>query len=54
VALAVVLILAGAALWLIALVGLIRDSRAARWQRITVGLLLVALPPVALVYWFRR
>jgi len=54
VALAVVLIVAGALLWLVALIGLVRDRRAARWQRIAVGLLLAALPPVALVYWFRR
>ena len=53
-ALALVLILAGAALWVLALVGLIRDRGAALWNRVVVGLLLVALPPAAAIYWFRH
>jgi hypothetical protein len=54
VALAIVLILTGAALWAVALVGLIRDRRSALWNRMVVGLLLVALPPAATIYWLRR
>jgi hypothetical protein len=54
VALALVLMLAGAALWVLALVGLIRDRRSALWNRVVVGLLLVALPPAAAIYWFRH
>jgi hypothetical protein len=54
VALALVLILAGTVLWLLAVVGLIRDRRSALWNRVVVGLLLVALPPAAAVYWFRH
>jgi hypothetical protein len=54
VALSLVLIAAGAALWLVTLVGLVRDRRAALWNRVLVGLLLVALPPVAAVYWLHR
>jgi hypothetical protein len=54
VALALVLILTGAALWVLALVGLIRDRRSALWNRLVVGLLLVALPPAATIYWLRR
>ena len=49
-----VLIAAGALLWLVTLVGLVRDRKAALWNRVLVGLLLVALPPVAAVYWFHR
>jgi hypothetical protein len=52
VALAVVLLVAGAVLWVFALVGLIRDRGAALWNRVLVGLLLAALPPVAAIYWF--
>jgi hypothetical protein len=54
VALSLALIVAGAVLWLVTLVGLVRDRRAARWNRVLVGLLLVALPPAAAVYWFHR
>jgi hypothetical protein len=54
VALALVLILAGVALWVLALVGLIRDRRSALWNRVVVGLLLVALPPAATIYWLRH
>ena len=54
VTLALVLILAGGALWLITLVGLIRDRRSAVWNRILVGVVLVALPPAAAIYWFHR
>lgn len=54
VALALVLILAGTALWLVAVVGLIRDRRSALWNRVVVGLLLAALPPAAAVYWFHH
>ncbi|HEV7467865.1 MAG TPA: hypothetical protein VGP96_16335 [Candidatus Dormibacteraeota bacterium] len=53
-ALALVLILAGTVLWLLAVVGLIRDRRSALWNRVVVGLLLAALPPAAAVYWFRH
>jgi hypothetical protein len=54
VALALVLIVPGVALWLLALVGVVRDRRAALWNRIVVGLLLAALPPAAALYWFHR
>jgi hypothetical protein len=54
VALALVLILTGAALWVLAVVGLIRDRRSALWNRVVVGLLLVALPPAATIYWLRH
>ena len=54
VALAIVLISAGGVLWLLTLVGLIRDRRAALWNRVLVGTLLAVLPPVAAIYWFHR
>jgi hypothetical protein len=54
VALALALIVAGAVLWLVAVVGLVRDRRSALWNRVLVGLLLVALPPAAAVYWFHH
>jgi hypothetical protein len=52
VALALSLLGVGVVFWLLALVGLLRDRRSARWNRIVVGILLVALPPVAAIYWF--
>lgn len=54
VALAIVLISAGGVLWLLTLVGLIRDRRSTLWNRILVGVLLAALPPAAAIYWWRR
>jgi len=54
VALAIVLISAGGVLWLLTLVGLIRDRRAALWNRVLVGTLLAVLPPVAAIYWFHH
>lgn len=54
VALALILLIAGAAFWLLALVGLIRDRRSALWNRVVVGILLAALPPVAAIYWLRH
>ncbi|MGH7748429.1 MAG: hypothetical protein ACREQ5_27280 [Candidatus Dormibacteria bacterium] len=53
-ALALVLMLAGGALWLLSLVGLIRDRRSALWNRVVVGVLLVATPPAAAIYWLRH
>ena len=53
-ALAIVLISAGGVLWLLTLVGLIRDRRSTLWNRILVGVLLAALPPAAAIYWWRR
>ena len=50
-ALALVLILAGGALWLVTLVGLIRDRRAALWNRVLVAVVLAAAPPAAAIYW---
>ena len=54
VALAIVLISAGGVLWLLTLVGLIRDRRSALWNRILVGVLLAVLPPAAAIYWWHR
>jgi hypothetical protein len=54
VALAIVLISAGGVVWLLTLVGLIRDRRPALWNRVVVGVLLAVLPPVAAIYWFHR
>lgn len=51
-ALALSLLGVGVVFWLLALVGLLRDRRSSRWNRIVVGALLVALPPVAAIYWF--
>lgn len=48
----IVLVAAGAVLWLLALVGLIRDRRSTLANRIVVGVLLAVLPPVAAIYWF--
>ena len=53
-ALAIVLISAGGVLWLLTLVGLIRDRRSALWNRILVGVLLAVLPPAAAIYWWHR
>ncbi len=53
-ALALVLILAGVVLWVLALVGLLRDRASALWNRVVVGVLLAALPPAAAIYWFRH
>ena len=54
VALAIVLISAGGLLWLVTLVGLIRDRGSTLWNRVLVGLLLAALPPAAAIYWWHR
>jgi hypothetical protein len=52
VALALVLLTVGVVFWLLAVVGLLRDRRSALWNRVVVGVLLAALPPVAAIYWF--
>lgn len=52
--LSLALIVAGAVLWLVTLVGLVRDRHSALWNRLLVGLLLAALPPAAAVYWFHH
>jgi hypothetical protein len=54
VTLAIVLISAGGVLWLLTLLGLIRDRRSALWNRVLVGVLLAALPPAAAIYWWHR
>lgn len=51
-ALALSLLGVGTLFWLLAVVGFLRDRRSAGWNRIVVGVLLVALPPVAAIYWF--
>jgi hypothetical protein len=52
VAVAVVLVAVGGVLWLLALIGLLRDRGSSVMNRVVVGVLLAALPPVAAIYWF--